>query len=343
MTIDATAAALVGDEAMPAPEAPQMSEDDALGAVFDKFREDGEPEVVEPEPEAEPEQAETSEEQPEPEDEAEESPGTLPASVRAVWSSLPKDARDALARSQNEMSRKLAEQGRLMSGLRPIQDAVVSAAKDMPFLADMHPGQVASEIMQLARAGQELASKPAETILGFAKKYGVEAQLAAALSGKEAAPEAAQATALKNEIASLKQQLQRVTDPEYLRSQVSSITTETRVIDEVSKFSSTAEHWAEVEPHLPLVIPAVKAKLGESASPSDVLKAAYDLALNIYLPDLQAKQAASTADADATDPKKAEAALKAKSVNISGKSSGKTRQLSEDEMLAAAYDRARAK
>lgn len=43
------------------------------------------------------------------------------------------------------------------------------------------------------------------------------------------------------------------------------------------------------------------------------------------------------------DPKRTDAVLKAKSINVTGKQSGKARDLTEDEALAAAYDRAQAR
>lgn len=343
MSIDATAEALAGDEVAPVTEAPELSEDDQLSAVFDKFQTENAPEpeeeaeeVSETASEAATEDAETAEEA----EDVEQPPSEVPAPVRAIWATLSKDARDAIVNSQREMSRKLGEQGRLMQGLKPIQDVLVQAVRDMPHLSDLSPAQAASEMMELAKISRQFNDSPVETLLGLAKKHNIEGAMRDALAGKPVSDASRNETALLKEIETLKTQLQRVVDPEYLRGQVEAITSETRVVDEVTKFAGTAEHWGVVEAYVPDFIPAMKAKLGESASPSDVLKAAYDLAVYTYLPEQKAKPEASEKDAKA-DPEKAEAALKAKSVNISGKSSGKARKLSESEELGAIYDKVR--
>jgi hypothetical protein len=325
--MDTTAPALVADEA--------MTEDAELSALYDTLGETAEAEPVAEAP-AEPEAA------PEAEPEAEPAPTDLPAGVKAAWGNLPPEAREAVTHAHREMSRKLAEQTRFVNGLNPIRDVLAQAAQELPNLANMRPEQVAAEVMELARVSRDFATKPVETMLGLVRKHGMEQALRQALGGQDVTQEAHQTVALQNEISALKQQLHRVADPEYFRSQVTAVTAETRIIDEVNQFATTAEHWAAVEPHLPLVIPAVQAKLGESASAKDVLAAAYDAALTIYLPELKA-QAKAAEEAAAPDPEKIQAALNAKSVNVRATSSGNTRILTEDEMLSAAYDRAHRK
>ena len=330
MSIDATADALVGNEVLPAETT--YDEDAALSAAFDKAQEITDEPVIQEEPA--PEQSELK---PEPEP-APEAPSDLPKAIRDNWAAVPEEARAALVESHRELSKKLTDQGRLVQGLAPIQNVLTGAIKDMPWVANMRPDEVASELMELAKAGHALQTKPAETILNIAKRYGVEDQIRAAFSGQ---PQEPQTQSLLKEIAALKGELKRVSDPDYLRSQVSAVTHESRVMDEVTNFAKTADHWDKVENHVPLLIPAVKAKLGEGASTADVLKLAYETAIGIYAPEIKAKAEAAAQAAQSADPEKTEAALKAKSVNITGKSTGRTRALSEDEMLAAAYDRAR--
>jgi len=305
--------------------------DDDYSAVFDRLM--GEPEaqdVPEPQPEAPVEAAEAPVE-------AEPAPTDLPAGVKATWASLTPEAREAVAASHRDMSRKLAEQGRLVQGIAPIRDAMVEAAKLAPHMMNMTPQQVAAEVTQLVEYGQALNANPVATLAKLAKIHGVEGQLGQALSGQ---PVQDNTTALKNEIRALQSQLQRVADPGYIRDQFTQFKVQDSALDDVKTFASKAEHWAELEPHLPDLIPLVQKQLGAGASAQDVLSRAYDIGLSLYLPDAKATQAPAVEAQVVADPKRAEAVMKAKSVNVTGKPSGQQRELSEDERYAAVYERA---
>ena len=335
---DTAAEALVADEAM----TETQTEDEAYSTAFDRITE-GKP-IEEPDPvneaEPEPDVAENDADEPEPEhEEKAEAPSDLPGGVKAAWESFSKEVQEAIIASQRDMAKKVSDQGRLVSGIAPIRDVLIEASKEMPHLMGMKPEQVATEIFTLAKISRDFNDRPTETMMGLIKKHGIEAQVKAALNGVEAPAEAAQATALKTEIANLQRQLQQFASPDYIRQQVSQVSSEERATSEVQNFASTAEHWAAVEEYLPQYIPVVQAEMGESASVKDILSAAYDLAVLRRLPGSRAKPQAADEAAAQVDPKKAEAAIKAKSVNVSGKSAGKDRVLSEDEALSAAYDR----
>jgi hypothetical protein len=94
---------------------------------------------------------------------------------------------------------------------------------------------------------------------------------------------------------------------------------------------------------MPAFVQAARDELGHGASPKDVLTQAYNTALETLLPGIKAKSQAADEAAVATDPARTAAALKAISTNVTGKQSGKTRDLTEEEALGAVYDRARAK
>jgi len=328
--------------AAPAPDpeelATDVSEDsgsDDLSAAYDRIT-GGKPledEAEAPEVEAEPEPEVA------PEAVIEPAPTDLPLAVKNAWAALPPDAREAVAKSHREMSQRLADQGRLVQGISPIRDAMVEAAKLAPHLTGMTSAQVAGEVVKLVSIGQELSSKPVETLARLAKIHGVEGDLAQFLGGQPVSQGGQNEVALRNEIAALKQQVSRYGDPEYFREQVTAINSQERVLTDVQSFAKSAEHWADVEPHLPKVIPLVKEQLGESASAQDVLARAYDLALSIYLPDAKATPQTAQEAAPAADPKKAEAAIRAKSINVTGKPSGATRELSDRDRMSATYDR----
>jgi hypothetical protein len=257
--------------------------------------------------------------------------------LRKHWGALPEDAREAVLSSQREMSRKLSDMGRQVQGISPIRDVLVSAAKDIPALMNMRPEEVAQEVLSLAKISGDFRTKPLETFIGLAQKHGMVDALRQALGGN---PQAAQDTAsLQNEIRTLKQQLSRAADPEFIREQVSAVTQQERVLSDVQAFAAQQEHWAEVEAFMPKVIPLLREAMPD-ASGKDVLARAYDLALQTYRPDLKAKAQAAVEAAIQPDPERIQAALKAKSVNVTGRTSGKAREMSEDEAYAAVYERA---
>lgn len=324
---NATSEGLAQSDALPAEEA---KEDEAYAEIFRRATA-GEPgRAPEPDEQAEP-PAPRAEPQPEP------APSELPTAVREQWANIPKAARDAFLTSQREMSRKLSDMGRQVQGLSPIRDSLAAAAKEIPHLMNMRPEQVASEVMELAKISQLFNENPVETLIGLARKHGIERQLRAAVAGQPQ-QETQHIKSLQTEISALKQQLGRVTDPNYLREQVTQVTQQERVGSEVMAFSQKAEHWAEVEALIPTLIPAIQAKLGEGASAKDVLEHTYELALQLYLPE-KAKAKVAEQAADVPDPR-SEQALKAKSVNVKGTITGKDRELSEDERLAMIYRRA---
>lgn len=267
-------------------------------------------------------------------------PTELPSGVKSVWGDIPQAARDAIIESQRDLSDKLANQGRFVQALNPIKDVLTKAAQEIPNLMNMKPEQVASEIMVLAKISKELEERPLETLMGIVQKRGLGAQMAAALSGQAVTPDTKYVSELQNEVRTLQRKLEQVSDPNYFRSQVSQITAETQAESLVTKFASTVDHWAELEAHIPTYIPIVRDELGQNASAEDVLKAAYELAVQRRMPETKAKAPPVDEAKVVNDPKKTEAAIKAKSVNVSSTTVGKQREMTEDEILSSAYRRA---
>lgn len=349
MDLEATAQALVTETALPeqvaAPE-PQNDEPD-YGAVYDKL-------TAEEPAEAEPEKAEEVAEAPkaeEPAQEAVDAPTDVPVALRKHWQALPEDAREAVLSSQREMSRKLSDMGRQVQGIAPIRDVLVEAIKERPELAHMQPAELARDALTLARISAEFQRNPIGAFHKLAEEKGLTEALRKFYGGQ---PQEAQQTAsLHNEIRALKAQLAQAASPEFIREQVSAVTMQERMVAEVSSFAQEQEHWnAEIpglfdesgrqltiQDKLPRVIALAKESM-PNASAKDVLARAYDLALQTYRPDLKAKAQAAVEAAAAPDPERTQAALKAKSINVTGRTTGKPREMSEEEMLAAVYDRA---
>jgi hypothetical protein len=113
-------------------------------------------------------------------------------------------------------------------------------------------------------------------------------------------------------------------------------------VAEVTEYAAAKEHWAEVEEDLPAFIAAVQ-RVSPNASHKDVLDRAYDLALQTKRPDLKAPAKAAVEAAPQPDPERAKAAIEAKSVNVTGRTAGKPRELTEEEAYEAAWTRAQRK
>lgn len=334
MEIQATAQALAPEVVSSEPVVTSEAEPD-YGAVYDKLTEEQPeaPKEAESAPEKAIEAPVEAEVAPEPVD----APTDVPVALRKHWGALPEDAREAVLASQREMSRKLSDMGRQVQGIGPIRDVLVSAVKELPALANMRPEEVAQDVMQLAKMSADFQSKPLETFLALAKQKNMTDALRQALGGQ---PQAAQETAtLQNEIRALKQQLARAADPDFIRQQVSAVTMQERVLSEVQAFAAKQEHWAEVEPLLPQFIPAIREAM-PGASEKDILARAYETALHLKRPDLKAPAKAADQAAAQPDPERTQAAIQAKSVNVPARTTGKPRELTEEEAYSAVYDRA---
>lgn len=330
MSVEATAEALVQEPVAP-PQEP--SERDEMDAIWEKHNK--EPDETTSQPEAEVE----AESQPveEPQAETVEIPSDIPRQLKAHWDTLPEDARKDMQDFARETNRKLSEQGRLVQGISPIRDSLVEAAQKFPHLADMRPQDVAKEVFQLAEISAQFQSKPVETLLGLAQKHGITEQLKQTLAGQPVQGNN-ELRELKQANEELRRKVARFEDPDYIRSQVTAVTSEERTMTAVESFAKTAEHWDKVEDTLPQLIPAVQAKMPD-ASPQDVLQAAYDLAVRWVMPeDEKAPVEAAEQAAQVTDPEKAKAVLKAKSVNVKGQPS-KPRQMSQREADEAIWDK----
>ena len=305
------------------------------GAAYDKAAGDATVEAAEPAPEAEEAPADV-----EAAPEAVEAPTDVPVALRKHWQALPEDARDAVLSSQREMSRKLSDMGRQVQGISPIRDVLVDAAKQNPAIMNMRPEELARDVMELAQFSAAFKSKPLETFITLANKHSMTDALRQALGGQP--QEAQQSAALQTEIRALKAQLAKAADPEFIREQVMAVTQNERVLSDVQAFASTKPHWNEIEPYMPGFIQQTQ-QMAPGLSAKDTLEFAYDAAIQALQkirPDLKAPAQAAVEAAVTPDPERAKAAIQAKSVNVTGRTTGKPREMTEEEIYSAAYERA---
>lgn len=337
---DATAAAM---------EAPAPSEDDAMAAIYDRITAESpvEQEAAVAEVAAEAAPVETEPAKPEPEAEAEgepepekvEPPTELPAAVKAKWAEIPPEARDAVLSAHRDMSRKLAEQGRVVQASKPVFDVLVQAAKEIPTLADMTPDAIARDVFQMAKIQGDLARDPVGTILRVAQQYGALDGIRQAVTGQAPDATAQQNIELVQEVRSLRAQLAKVADPTLIKDRVTQTLTARETERMVFDYATSKEHWQDVETVIAQIIPVAQQRLGPGASAKDVLDAAYDMAIHA-IPDLRAKvQTAATPAPAQPDPARTAAAVKAKSVNVTSRPTGNNRAMTEDERLSAIWDK----
>ncbi len=272
-------------------------------------------------------------------------PAHLPQSIKTDWEKLPETTRNEIARLTGEWDRKFGEQGKQLGQVKPIADRLTAAVQKFPEFHGMTPDQIADGALQLAAVQSSLNKDPVKTLIDVAQSYGVLAHLSAALQGQEA-PAGADSTrtiaALERKIAGMEAELKKVANPETVRAEISRTMQEQDAETQVKTFAKDKEFWADVEAHLPPFIQKAL-EMGPGKPIGETLSLAYDMAINA-LPEVRAKVRAAEAKATAAkpDPKLAEAARKAVSINVKSSANGKDRAMSDDEVFGSAYDRAMA-
>lgn len=310
------------------------TEADALGAIYDKLTAESPIEETEqtPAPEPEPKQEVAALEA------VDEPPTDIPAALRQHWGAIPKEARDAAVSWQREAGRKLAEQGRLVNGVKPVVDVLNRAVREIPSMAKMKPEDVARDVFEGAKMVAAIRANPVPNIINLAQQHGALDALKAHFAGQPAGPQAKENMALVQEVRALKQQLAQVADPNRTTQAVSQILAQRETQNFVTSFASEKqENWAMVEPFIPNMIPLAKQRLGANASAQDVLAEAYEMAVHAH-PDLRAKMMTAAQAPVASDPQRLAAQRAAKSVNVTSQP-GKPAPVSEKAAMAAVWDK----
>lgn len=273
----------------------------------------------------------------------------LPSSMRGlddVWSKIPEDLKKPIADHQNKLHKTLSEQGQALSAWKPLSD-IINKNKDYfdGTTAQYKPEDAINAMFETVR---QLDKAPVETLVQIATEYDVLPQLAAAfrLQGEDAAAVGTQNAKLLAEIGELKQtivNLQSGFKPEEIDRRVRKTLDEERTVSSlneiISRVSQKTPLFAEIESELPDYIRKAAARLDETASHDAVLELACDMAVNAD-PGLRAR-AAALKGAAVTDAGKVAAQKAANAANIKSTSSGKPRDLTDDELLGGIYDKHR--
>jgi hypothetical protein len=320
-----------------------MDHDAELGAVWDKMERDNGAErengkFVSPNPEKREEKAESAAPPPVAEEEeageavsTPDEPAPLPPvpGLEEVWEAIPTEAKAKLAAKEAEASSRITDLSRQVGSFKQINEVVkkhrdLYESRKMP---DGSPVTATTAMDFLFNAQRKLDQHPASGILDIIDQYGpdVRAELAAVLTGQKAIQRPAQpATPPVDVEALVEEKLQG-----FILAQKGE--------EEISRLSKDKPLFSEIDPDdMVHHINAAWKKLGSTASKEAVFNEAYDRA--VYAdPVLRAK--ATAAKAPVVKAPNTEAAKRANSVNLTSTSSGKTRALTEDELLAQAYDK----
>jgi hypothetical protein len=269
-------------------------------------------------------------------------PAHLPQAIKTDWDKIPETARNEIAKLSGEWDRKFGEVGAQLKTAKPIADKIMGAAQQFDAFKGMSPEQIAEGAISLAGVQAALMKSPESAvsmIVEVAKTYNVLPQLAKVFGQQGDGNQLV--TGLQQQIANLENQLSQVGNPDTIRETVSMTLKERETETLVQSFAANEgkDYWPDVEASMPTFIKAVLDK-GEGKAPKEIIADAYDMAINA-LPDVRAKVRASEAKVTAAqpDPKRTEAAKRAASINVPSGGVGKERQLTEDELYGAAYDR----
>jgi len=261
----------------------------------------------------------------------------LPTEVKREWRNIPEGARSALAQSYQKMASEAAAAGRLKQGFGPIQEAFQSVAQQAPELRNMTPQDAAKMMGELAMTRVQLTRDPVGTLVKVAQQMGVADKFRAAFTGQQ--PQQGQQAqtqreaALMREVAQMRQQMQRMANPDIITGTVER-TLKTREAEQaVSTWAAEKPYYQALEPHLPQFVDEAIAALGEGASYTDVLDAAYNMAVERFSLQPPAPQNAPH------EGQRTEAARRAVSSNVRSRGT-RPSPLSDRDAMAQAYDRA---
>ena len=269
----------------------------------------------------------------------------LPSNWRGMeetWGKIPPELRESIKAHEDKIHQTLSQQGQALSAYKPLSD--VFGEFQEYFNGERGSYKPDEAVRFLFGLQRGMDSNPVETLLQIADTYDLRPKLAEMFGGQGGG--ASNESALLAKIGQLENTIRGFGDPSRIDERITQKLKEDRVFTEVDQMTSRVSKEMPLYDQIPesdLVsfINLAWQKLGNSASPEAVLKRAYDSAIHAD-PDLRAKAAALNAAA-AGDPERVAAAKRANDANIRSTSSGKTRQLTDEEALGAVYDKHKGK
>lgn len=275
-----------------------------------------------------------------------QAPAHLPQSLKAKWDKFDADTQKDIADYTRERDMKVSQIGRAYEGVKRIGDSIAAAQKELPQLKDMPPERIAKEAMELAIVQKQLQADPVRTILQVAQRYGAVDGIRAMLAGEQPSEQSGMQAQLVARINDLEQRLAEASDPSRVDERVQNTLQQREYSTFVDGLARDKEHYAQVEQILPSLIQAVWAEKGGldanrdlQSQQREVFEEAYQRAC-YAIPSVREKvQRPPTEAAPVHDLKRSESARRAASINVTSAATGKERTPSEEELMAAVWDR----
>lgn len=260
-------------------------------------------------------------------------PSHLPGEIKAAWDKMPPEAQKAFAEYTGQQDKKFSELGRELQKYKPVNDVVNEFGEYFDGTKGRHdPAQAMRALFNIQR---NMDTDPVGTLYKIAQTYGIHDQL---FQGN--ADSSREISSLTQTIQQLRQQVSQLADGDYIQDQFSRFNEQESVNRTIEDFAKSATFYADVEDALPSFIDLARSRLGDTAKPGELLKTAYDMAVNA-IPEVRAKvKATEQVDvANKPDSKRAESAKRAASINVRSNGTGKQSFSTEEEAMAAVYDK----
>ncbi|KTR05006.1 hypothetical protein NS365_13335 [Aureimonas ureilytica] len=249
------------------------------------------------------------------------------------WKKIPADVQAKIAARDTELHARMSEQGRQIGAFKPFVD-VIEKNRDLFEGRQMADGRAVTPTFAvdfLMGVQRQLDADPIGTLIQIADRYEARDMLVAVLTGQARLPPVPQPQASAG--------VKPADVQAMVRETLDADQTARAAEEEISRLSKDKPLYASIaEADMVHFIRMARSKLGDAASNEAVFNRAYDMAVNAD-PDLRAKAAAAAKPAAAApDPRRTADARRAASVNVTSTSTGKSRNLTEDELLAQAFD-----
>ncbi len=255
-----------------------------------------------------------------------------------LWAKVPKELKEPVRTIFEELHQKQSQLGREAAAYKPVND-VIGKYKDYfgGERGNYKPHEAIDYMFALQRS---MDDRPLETLMEIADRYNLRDQLTQQFGGQAQAPET---NTLLKEIGELKATIRQMGDPSRVDERITQKLHEDRMQSEAEQLMSRVKKDTPLadqvsDEMLTSFINMAWSKLGNTASQENVLKTAYDMAINAD-PDLRTKAAALKAAA-ANDPGRVAAAKRANETNIRSTSTDKGRKLTEEEELGMVWEKA---
>lgn len=239
-----------------------------------------------------------------------------------LWAKVPAELQPEIAALQGELQHRLTQQGRQIADSKPLMDAIGEYRHLFEGRIDPVEG-----IKNLARAQEQLENPNTRyhALMGIIDSLGARDAVYQLLTGQAQLP------------ASQPQQ-PKVNIDQVVESKLSERMSAREAESAISMFAQSNPMWNELPEEQQTHYTRAAKFMMPNAPHGDVLKKALNLAIE-DTPALKARMMAAAKPAIVPKPVSSEAAKRANSVNVPSTATGKVREPSEDELLAAIYER----